>query len=185
VQADDQEVLIRRVQSGDTEAFRQLYGSYKDQVYNYCRRLLNSTEDAEDAAQEAFVRVFQNISTLDHPASFRYWLYTIVRNEVFGRIRLRSGHQMESLRDDEERVWIDETPHDKSVRSETTELVRMMIGKLKPEYREVILLREYEGMSYVEIAAITGNSESSVKSRLFKARRALSEKLEILYKEKE
>ncbi|HLA69291.1 MAG TPA: sigma factor-like helix-turn-helix DNA-binding protein, partial [Bacteroidota bacterium] len=55
----------------------------------------------------------------------------------------------------------------------------------KPEYREVILLREYEGMSYVEIAAITGNSESSVKSRLFKARRALSEKLEILYKEKE
>jgi RNA polymerase sigma-70 factor (ECF subfamily) len=76
-----------------------------------------------------------------------------------------------------ETVWIEETPLTFAQENETKAIVRTCIDALKVEYREVLLLREYEGQSYEEIAAITGNTESSVKSRLFKARKALAEKL--------
>ncbi len=89
-------------------------------------------------------------------------------------MQLRKERRNGVLRDEE--VWTDEV-HEDMVRGETVEIVQQMIALLKPEYREVLVLREYEQLSYAEIAGVTGVTESSVKSRLFKARKALFQKL--------
>jgi len=168
--------LIRSLQVGDSEAFAGIYDIYKDSVYTYCFRILNRNhQDAEDAVQESFIKVYENISSLDHPGSFRYWLYTIVRNHVFGRLR---GRQREIHIDPEQldqQVWDGTSPHDAMVGRQRTEIVLEGISQLKPLYREAVLLREYEQMSYVEIAAIVGSTEDAVRARLFKARKALSD----------
>ena len=91
---------------------------------------------------------------------------------VFRRRKTTNGLDGEA-----ELVWGEETPLEIVIGEERTKLVQRVLGKLKPEYREVLLLREYEQLSYAEIAEVTGDTESSVKSRLFKARRALARKL--------
>ena len=79
--------------------------------------------------------------------------------------------------EDEQDIWDEETPHEMVVKGELVDLVQHHLNHLKVEYREVLVLRQYDKLSYAEIAAITGNSISSVESRLFKARRALAKKL--------
>lgn len=167
------EALVREAQTGGHDAFRSLFQRHKDAVYSYCLRILGNAVDAEDAAQEAFVRSYEGLSTLDHPASFRYWLYTIVRNEVFGRLRRRKQYRPVALEEADHEVWEVETPLDHVIRGERADLLRRLLDKLRPEYREAVILREQEGFSYAEIAAIAGATEGAIKARLFKARRAL------------
>ncbi len=122
--------------------------------------------------------MYHNVGTLTDTSVFRSWLFTIARNEVFKMLRKyrRNGTV------DAESVWTDETPLTFAQKNETKVVVMACIDALKAEYREVLLLREYEQRSYEEIAAITGSTESSVKSRLFKARKALAEKLRPYFK---
>jgi RNA polymerase sigma-70 factor (ECF subfamily) len=112
-------------------------------------------------------------------SSFRSWIPTIARNGVFRQLH----RQQRNGSFDEEDAWTDETPLTLSVTHDTSEIISLCIDALKPEYKEVLLLRECEQRSYGEIAIITGNTESSVKSRLFKARKALAEKLKPFFKE--
>jgi RNA polymerase sigma-70 factor (ECF subfamily) len=85
--------------------------------------------------------------------------------------------------EEEDDLWSEETPHEQVVRKELTELVELHLNQLKIEYREVLVLRQYDKLSYAEIAAITGVTVSSVESRLFKARKALAKKLAPFFKE--
>jgi RNA polymerase sigma-70 factor (ECF subfamily) len=168
--------VIRDARSGDTEALRQIYESYKGPVFTYCLRMLRDRSDAADATQEAFLHALSGLRGLDHTASFKYWLFAIVRNEVYGRIRRRSARTMVPLEEVEDVLWDEETPLEAAVRGETGEAVRRMVDALRPEYREVLLLRELRGFTYAEIAAVTGGTEAAVKARLFKARKALAER---------
>ncbi len=171
--ANSDEALVREAQTGGPDAFRMLFHRHKDAGYSYCHRILGNAFDAEDAAQEAFVRSYEGLSTLDHPASFRYWLYTIVRNEVFGRLRRRKQYRQVTLNEADDEVWEVETPLELAIRGERAALLQHLLDRLRPEYREAVVLREQEGFSYAEIAAVTGASEAAIKARLFKARRAL------------
>jgi RNA polymerase sigma-70 factor, ECF subfamily len=121
--------------------------------------------------------MFANIGSLQKTESFLPWLFGIARNEVMMHFR---RHRRDGAQSDEN-VWDEMTPHEIAVSVETTEIVQRLIQNLKSEYREVILLREYEQLSYTQIAQITRNTESSVKSRLFKARKALTERLRKYY----
>ena len=85
---------------------------------------------------------------------------------------------------DDDVVWEKETPFELLLQSEEKEIVEHVLGELKPEYREIILLREYESLSYEEIASVTSTTISAVKSRLFKARKALVKKLRPLFQER-
>ncbi len=161
------------MRSGDEAAFAQVYQQYKARVYGYCYRLLRNEQDAEDAAQETFLKVMKGIATLEKTESFRSWIFSIARNEAY--TILRRTKNTNGLESDE--LWAEETPHEELIGKETRELVRHFLNLLKPEYREVLVLREYEQLSYAEIASVTGDTESSVKSRIFKARKALTEKL--------
>jgi RNA polymerase sigma-70 factor (ECF subfamily) len=121
--------------------------------------------------------MFANIGLLKKPESFLSWLFSIARNEVMMHIRRNRRNGVQN--DDD--CWDRETPYDLIVTAETTEIVQRLLQNLKSEYREVILLREYEQLSYAQIAEVTADTESSVKSRLFKARKTLTKKLKEYY----
>jgi len=173
VQPSSDEQLVARLKVGEGEAFGELYALYRPRVYRFALKLLRDADQAEDIVQEAFLKAQKAIRTLQTSSSLLSWLLTITRNEVYNEFRkTRSNGQIEM-----EEMWEEETPLDRMVGVETAEIVQTVIGQLRPGYREVILLREYERMSYAEIAQITGNTESAVKARLFKARKALVRKL--------
>jgi RNA polymerase sigma-70 factor (ECF subfamily) len=139
--------------------------------------MLIDSDTAEDATHDTFIKMFQNISSLQKTDSFLPWLFHIARNEVFMVLRRNKRNGTRS----DETVWDEATPHAIVVSTETTELIQKTLQNLKSEYREVLVLREYEQLSYQQIAEITGDTESSVKSRLFKARQAVAKKLKTYY----
>ena len=168
--SSDDRALIEAFQAGDEFAFVALYNRYKGPVFAYCAKMLLDRAAAEDTLQETFVRVYENRERLARPGSFKAWLFTIARNQCLNQLR-RSGRQ-EPL-PDQPLPSDAETPFSHLMKSEQVDLVNEYLGRLSPEYREVIVLREYQNLSYEEIAAVTRNTVSSVKSRLFKARRKL------------
>jgi RNA polymerase sigma-70 factor, ECF subfamily len=169
--------LIQLLQHGDRQAFADLYEHHKTAIYRYCLRMLIDSDAAEDATQETFLKMYASINNLQKTESFLPWLFSIARNEVMMHLRRNRRNGVHS----DENVWDETTPYDMIVSVETTEIVQKLLQSMKNEYREVILLREYEQLSYTQIAEITCNTESSVKSRLFKARKALTKKLKEYY----
>jgi RNA polymerase sigma-70 factor (ECF subfamily) len=173
---DDAELVGRSCQ-GDRAAFTELYEKYRRRLFAYCYRLTMRRETAEDAVQSAFLKAYQSLATLDDHRLFYYWLFSIARNEVLGQLRAERGTAASTSVDEVDEAWDGESPHEKLVHEETLALVERLLGRLKREYREVLILRQYESLSYAEIAAITGDSISAVESRLFKARKALARQL--------
>jgi RNA polymerase sigma-70 factor (ECF subfamily) len=170
------EELLKMARKGDEAAFSAVYDKYARRLCAYCYRLTANRDSVEDIVQTTFLKAYESLSTLDKPGSFHYWLFSIARNEAYSFLRQkRTNGVVKSF--EEEDVWDFESPHEKLVHEETTEMVQRFLGELKVEYREVLILRQYEKLSYVEIAAITGDTVSSVESRLFKARKALAKKL--------
>lgn len=169
--------LVRRVQQGESRAFAELYYRYKRNIYEYCFRLLQEKDNADDALQNTFIKVYEKIGELKNSASFKAWLFTIARNEVYSLFRKARNNG--SL--DDEDVFDPSSPHEEAVQQEQTELVQKFLAQLKPTYREVLILLEYEQLSYAEIASVTDVSVSSVESMIFRARRALAKKLKPYY----
>ena len=177
---DDQ--LVARLRLGGSEAFAELYTRFHSRVYRFALKLLGERNLAEDIAQDVFLKAQKGITTLSEGALVRPWLLSIARNEVYAHFRkTRRNGQAHNEGD----LWVHDGLDEQIVRNETVEIVQQMIALLKPEYREVLLLREYEQLSYSEIARVTGDTESSVKSRLFKARKALLGKLKPYFGGKE
>jgi len=172
--AQSDEQLVNDLKLGLEDAFASLYERYKRSIYSFCLKLSADRFLAEDATHDTFIKMQQNIHTLNDVSVFRSWLYTIARNQVYKLLH----KQKSNGRLTDELVWSDDNPDIALEVSEEREIITQCINALKPEYREVLTLREFEQLSYMQIAVITGDSESSVKSRLFKARRALAEKLE-------
>lgn len=164
--------LIEAFQSGDEFAFVSLYNRYKGPVYAFCVKMLADREVAADVMQDTFLRLYENRDRLLKTSSFKSWLFTIARNQCLNTMRRskRSVGFMEGL----ENIPAETTPVSRMEKSERIALVSEGLLRLKPEYREVLILREYQNLSYDEIAAVTRSTVSAVKSRLFKARRKLA-----------
>ena len=173
------ERLVGRLKSGDAGAFGELYALYRTRVYRFAFKLSRDADQAEDIVQEAFLKAQRSIGGLQESGSLASWLFAITRNEVYTFLRRTRSNGTGSVDD----VWEEETPFDEFAGAETVEIVQRMIATLKPEYREAILLREYEKLSYAEIAHATGDSVAAIKARLFKARKALAEKLKPFFGE--
>jgi RNA polymerase sigma-70 factor (ECF subfamily) len=142
--------------------------------------MLKDTARAEDAVHDTFLKLARQHTGIVHPAAFRSWLFRVARNEVFMTMRRITPVPL----GEEDDVWDPSTPHDILEQSEQNARVHAMLDALRPDYREVLILKEFEDMRYAEIAMITGSTESAVRSRIFKARRALSELLAGLRKER-
>jgi RNA polymerase sigma-70 factor, ECF subfamily len=172
--------LIQKHLDGDSRAFGELFAKYHRRLCGYCLRLLDDRRDLDDVLQSAYEKALGSIRSLDNHSLFYYWLFTIARNEVFEVLRQRKKHSTVPLN---EEVCILETPYTQLDRENTATFVNRCIAGLRPQFREVIVLRHFEELSYAEIAAITGETVVVVQSRLFKARRALMINLKELWKE--
>jgi RNA polymerase sigma-70 factor, ECF subfamily len=170
----DDHVLIEAFQNGDEFAFVALYNRYKSPVYAFCLKMLLDRDMAQDSMQEAFVRVYENRGRLLSSSSFKAWLFTIARNQCLNQLR-RVSRQVPLDDETEATAYLSDLPAARMEKSEEIELVNRFLTQLKPEYREVLILREYQNLTYEEIAAVTRSTLSAVKSRLFKARRKLAD----------
>jgi RNA polymerase sigma-70 factor, ECF subfamily len=176
--AQSDEQLVYNLKLGLQDAFASLYERHKQHIFSFCLTLSADRCLAEDATHDTFIKMQQCIHTLRDDSVFRSWLYTIARNQVYTLLHKQKSNG--KLTD--ELVWSGEQPDAAAESLEEREMISLCINALKPEYREILTLREFEQLTYAEIANITGDSESSVKSRLFKARRALAEKLEPFFR---
>ncbi len=171
------EGLIRQIRNGNQAAFAAMYERYRPSVFAYCRRILGNPEDAEDTVQDVLIKVRNEIDTLRNGTLFKHWLFRIARNEALLKIRKR--HPIEDI--DPNLSWDAETPLEGYERKETSTIVQALLKDLKHEFREVLILREFDGLSYSEISKIVGISEDLVKVRIYRARNAMTEKLKKFY----
>jgi RNA polymerase sigma-70 factor (ECF subfamily) len=164
--------LAADLRAGDDHAFALLYERHKGDLFALAARMLGDAETARDLVQDVFLAIYQRRDQLERPESFRSWLFAIGRNACLSRLRRPAGPA--SLEDVSEEPVSAGTPPDRALEArEECTMLRRALARLRPEFREVLILREYEGLPYREIAAVLGATESAVKSRLFQARRAL------------
>ena len=177
--------LAQRAGKGDTDAFAELVVRHQDYIYNAVMHLVSAPHDAEDIAQEVFMRAFRSIGGFRREAEFSTWVYGIMLNCVRNHWR-RQGRRKDTAsfaprcgEDDttSEPTSPDDGPSEMSQRSETVAAVRRAIDELDVELREVIVLRDIEGQPYEALARIIGVPLGTVKSRLFRARHALKERI--------
>ncbi|MFH0988717.1 MAG: sigma-70 family RNA polymerase sigma factor [bacterium] len=184
MQLYNDEELVSRFCAGNKESFTQLYTKYRQQLYGYCYRLLQDQDEAEDMVQSTFLKVYHNLGSLDKPELFYYWLFSIARNSIYTHLKSHRHNGKASLTEEEEHLVDTETPYEVMVKKEMSEILHLCLEELKVEYREVLVLRQIEKLSYSQIAAITGDTISAVESRLFKARKSLAKKLMPYYRER-
>lgn len=163
---------------GDHEAFARLVDTYKTPVYSIAYRMLRNTAEAEDAAQEIFLRAYTKLATYDRQRKFSTWLLSIASNYCIDVLRRRRATLVEL---DEVAFALPSEapgPERSALNREQREAVVRAINRLPDTYRLITVLRYYHDLSYEEIEQITGLTEATVKTRLFRARRQLEDLLE-------
>ena len=182
---DDQQEreLIERCQNGDAQAMEVIVRQYQTQVYNSAYGMLGNREDAQDLVQEVFLRVWEKIGQFQFKSRFSTWLYRIVMNQCINEKNRQKRHKTVPMEMDDTQAWTPvhfATPEREALLAEKRELLEIALGKLKEDYRTVLVLREMENLSYEELAEVLNCSLGRVKSRLHEARMALRQILERL-----
>ena len=182
--APDDITLMLSVKRGDEEAFQTLVERHQYRIVGTVAKMLGRETDAEDIAQQVFVRVWQSASRYEPEAKFTTWLLTITRNLVFNEMRRRRRSKLVEMQteEDEERFaqHEDSTARSPSSLAQNAELQNAIadaIAALPESQRMAVILRRYEELSYEEIAEVLKTSVPSVKSLLFRARTELKERL--------
>ena len=158
---------------GDETAFYKIVDAYKDELFNTCFRMLNDYDEANDVAQDVFIKVYKSIDSFRFDSSFSTWLYRIAINCCNTNLSKRKKHATTSI-DEMEQDF-----EDRSVEYNNdtgySDIVRDAIDKLEAKHKSIIVLRDIEGMSYDDIAEILEISKGTVKSRIARAREKLQE----------
>ena len=178
---EQEAAVIQAVLDGEVNAYEAVVKEYEKNVYNLALRMTGNSEDAADMAQEAFIKAYNSLTAFRGDSKFSVWLYRIVSNVCLDFLRSRSRKQTVSLsteNDDGEEVELDiadetHSPEQLLDRSLTRDAVRRGLAALPPDHREILLLREIQGLSYEEIADVLGLEAGTVKSRIFRARKKL------------
>lgn len=178
---EQEAAVIQAVLDGDVNAYEALVKEYEKNVYNLALRMTVNSEDAYDMSQEAFIKAYNSLSSFRGESKFSVWLYRIVSNVCLDFLRSRNRKPTLSLSvedDDGDEVEMDiadesQSPEQLLDRALTRDAVRRGLAALPPEHREILLLREIQGLSYEEIAETLGLEEGTVKSRIFRARKKL------------
>ncbi len=172
---------VQQTLAGDPQAFGELVLRYERDVFNLTYRMLNNRGEAEDAAQEAFLRAYSNLDRYDQDRSFKTWLLSIASNHCIDRIRRRrlTWLSLEEPLPPHPALTSDlPGPEEATLSNEQSVLVQELLDELSPDYRLAVVLRYWYDYSYAEIAEMLDTTESAIKSRLFRARQALAKELE-------
>lgn len=182
---------VAEAAAGDEEAFGQVVQAYYNRVYGVIFRVVPHPEDARELAQATWVKAWQRLGDYKQEARFFTWIYRIAVNTALDFLRKRKRRPEVPLEpvvhEDDDALAMDRqrelahetTPADEMHREEIRAAFARAMEELSPEHRTALMLREVEGMSYEEIAAVMKTRKGTVMSRLFYARRALQERLEI------
>jgi RNA polymerase sigma-70 factor (ECF subfamily) len=172
--------LIDRFKGGDQTAFEEIVLKYQDRIYNLCRYMLGNTHDAQDAAQDTFIKAYQNLKKFKPESSLYTWLYRIAVNTCLD-YKKRPFFASLFRSSDEREEFIVEYPSDEPSPERLYEskqigdVVQRSLKHLSPKLRTVIILKEIEGLSYEGIAEVLEVSVGTVKSRISRAREELRE----------
>ena len=176
--------LMLLVQQGNITAFEELVEIHQGAVIGTVAKMLGNSSDAEDIAQQVFLRIWKSAARYQVSAKFTTWMYTITRNLVFNEMRRRKRKPAVSMDEREEEYNLsvaDEksaTPDQQALENELVQAIDAAIQALPEKQRLAVILRRYEGRPYEEIGGILGLSLSAVKSLLFRARAQLKENLQ-------
>jgi RNA polymerase sigma-70 factor, ECF subfamily len=171
---DDGE-LVGRILGGDAEAFAPLVDRYKRTVYNLSYRMLGGACDAEDAAQEVFIRAYTQLGSFERGRKFSTWLLAIASHYCIDQLRRR---HIDWLPVEDILPWVrdaDDGPEEAAMKQEGDETAMALLRRLPVNYRAITVLRYWHDLPYEEIGRILGLPESTIKIRLHRARKMLAE----------
>ena len=177
----DENELIKKAQKGSEEAFEEIVRIYEKKVYSIALRMTGNQEDAYDAAQEVFIKIYSFLPSFKWESNFYTWVYRITVNKCIDMTRKQKRHKVISIDGDGDETPAMDLPDESMspdssyTRKEMLKEVEKAIEKLSDEHKTVIVLRDIKGMSYAEIADIVGVNEGTVKSRISRARDRLRE----------
>ena len=169
--------LIARLQKRDEAAFEELIRQYEKKVYTLCFRMCGNSEDAEEAAQDAFLALWRGIDRFRQESSLSTWIYRLATNACIDTLRRRKK-QSGSVSLDDVELFVDAVdtspqPQETVEHREVQKLLQEGLSALPEEYRKVLILREIEGLSYTEIAESASIELGTVKSRISRGRSLL------------
>jgi RNA polymerase sigma-70 factor (ECF subfamily) len=163
--------IIDRVLGGEREAFAELVDGYAKPIFNLAFRMTGDLQDADDLAQETFLRAYQNLRQFNPDKRFFTWLYTIALNVIRNNLRwkrLRPAPKPETTESLSEPADLS-NPETLAIEAEKARLLEICLQKLPADLREAVVLRYYQDLSFDEISAITNSSVSAVKMRTYRA----------------
>lgn len=172
--------LVERARRGETEAFESLVRAYQHRVVNFARAMVSDAADAEDVAQDAFVRAYRGLRGFRGGSAFKTWLYQIVANTArthLARRRHRPERPVGSLSDGTEDVPEPRSREDLETAVVQRDAIDRALAALPVELREAVVLRDVEGLEYRDIAEALGVPMGTVESRIFRARARLRDAL--------
>ncbi|WP_066646829.1 RNA polymerase sigma factor [Christensenella timonensis] len=168
---------ILEAQKGDSDAFCALIGKYENKIYNIAYKFMQNSFDAQDAAQDAIIKMYGSIRKFSFQSAFSTWMYRVVANTCLDLIRRRKPSvPMEEYTD--AAVSRDGNPDEQAENNELGRSIRAAVQELSEKYRTVLILKDMEGLKYEEVAEILSITPGTVKSRLFRAREKLRRILE-------
>lgn len=175
----DELAWILQAQQGDDDAFTMLVETYQKPVYNLCYRMLGEPEAAEDAAQDTFLKAYQNLNRYDRERPFPTWLLSIAAHHCIDKLRRRRFVSFSIDEDEEGQTDIPDRsapdPETETEKKQMREQIQGLLQKLDPVDRAAVVMRYWNDASEIEIAQTLKLTVPAVKSRLHRARRALAE----------
>jgi RNA polymerase sigma-70 factor, ECF subfamily len=169
----DETLLIQQFKAGDPSTFESIVRTYQDRIYNLCYYLLGNPQDAEDAAQEVFIKAFRNLKDFQPEASLYTWLYRIGVNTCLDHKRKLRPEPLENESQAESLASTEPSPERRYQFKEIGQVINSALEQLSKNSRAVIVLKEIEGLPYEEIAEVLNTSVGTIKSRLSRAREEL------------
>ena len=172
--------LIAAVLDGSEAAFGELVDRYKDRVFRLLSRYCRDSVECEDLAQDVFLKVFRKLHTFNHDAQFFTWLYRITVNAATDHLSRASTRRLRLVEDTavfERGDQEDDSPTASLEAEELAQITRAIVDQLPEKFRTILVLREFEGLSYTEIADVLEIQLGTVESRLFRARQRFKDAL--------
>ena len=176
---NEESIWLEQARQGDKVAFGKLIEAYQGPVYNLAYRMMSNSGEAEEAAQEAFIRAFTRLESYNPAHKFSTWLLSITSNYCIDQLRKRRAILLSideplpphpALSADQEK-----RPESQLIMNEQQAMVQSLLEELAPDYRQAVVLRYWHELSYEEIAEMMDTTVSAIKSRLFRARKQLAE----------
>ncbi|MBK8502288.1 MAG: RNA polymerase sigma factor [Saprospiraceae bacterium] len=159
--------LVQRLRKGEAGAYQKIVDQWQNRVFNFALRYSNDQHFASEVVQKTFIQVFEKIDQLKDPSKLKSWLYKIASNNCCSEGRLKAKSNYTQLEEQNLHTLDLDTPAKRYEKAELKTVVEEVLQQIPDEQRQVIIMKEYEGLKFREIAEILGESENTIKSRMY------------------